>query len=105
MPDLAGWRKERLPEIPESHKFTVIPDWICEIFSPTTGTFNREIKKPLYANYGVRYSWLIHPLEKTLEAYKLAQSEWELQAVLSAKDRFALEPFETVEFNVSEIME
>jgi Uma2 family endonuclease len=49
VPDLAGWRKERLIEVSESHKFTVIPDWICDIYSPSTETFDKEVKMPLYA--------------------------------------------------------
>ena len=59
VPDLAGWRRERMPEIPQGHRFEIVPDWICEILSPSTASKDREIKMPIYAHYGVRYAWLL----------------------------------------------
>ncbi len=65
VPDLAGWRRERLPIIPEDQRFLVAPDWACEILSPGSRSKDREIKTPLYARHGVRHVWLVDPRERT----------------------------------------
>ena len=53
VPDLAGWHRDRMPELPEDHRFPIVPDWVCEILSPSTASHDRETKMPLYARYGV----------------------------------------------------
>ena len=105
VPDVAGWRKERLPTVPEGHKFTVVPDWICEIFSPSTETIDKEIKMPLYAKYRVKYLWHIHPILKTLDAYKLENGEWITLGSFIAGERPRIEPFGEIEINVNELMD
>ena len=67
VPDIAGWRRQRMPDIPRDHRFEVVPDWVCEILSPSTAGKDREIKLPIYAHYGVQYVWLVDPLARTLE--------------------------------------
>jgi len=104
VPDVAGWRKERLPEIPESHKFTVVPDWICEVLSPSTASIDREIKMPLYAQHGVKYLWLVDPKNQTLEAYKLVDSSWTLLGEFSETATFSLEPFDAVSFTLEQFL-
>ena len=105
VPDLAGWKKERLPEIPDTHKFTVIPDWICEIFSPSTESIDKEIKMPLYAKYGVKYLWLIHPIKKSLQAFKLTNNEWILQGTFEGNDAISIEPFDSINIKLNDLME
>lgn len=105
VPDVAGWRKENLPEIPESHKFAVVPEWICEVFSPSTEGVDREIKMPLYAQYGVKYLWLVHPIKKTLATYKLVGNEWQSQGIFESGSSVSVEPFEQIEFTVDDLME
>ncbi|MCU1349607.1 MAG: uncharacterized protein JWO56_2637, partial [Acidobacteria bacterium] len=61
VPDLAGWRRERMPELPDDHRFRVVPDWVCEIASPSTGRLDRVVKMPLYAKHGVAHAWIIDP--------------------------------------------
>lgn len=76
VPDLAGWRRERLPALPKDQRFEVVPDWLCEILSPSTESKDRRIKLPLYARHGVGHVWLVDPVERTLEAFELADGEW-----------------------------
>lgn len=61
VPDLAGWRRERMPSLSQDHRFTTVPDWVCEILSPGTRSKDQELKAPLYARYGVSSLWLIDP--------------------------------------------
>lgn len=76
VPDLAGWRRARLPALPKGHRATVIPDWVCEILSPSTESKDRKIKMPIYAKYGVPHAWLIDPIARSLEAYALEAGTW-----------------------------
>ncbi len=69
VPDVAGWRKERMPRLPETAFFSLSPDWVCEVLSPNTARKDRIKKMPLYAKYGVSYIWLIDPILKTLETH------------------------------------
>ncbi len=103
VPDVAGWKKSRMPVMPEGHKFTVVPDWVCEVLSPSTESSDREIKKPLYARYGVRYLWLMHPKNQTLEAYKLVKGDWQLQGEFCENDKVCVEPFELLDITLGEL--
>jgi Uma2 family endonuclease len=101
VPDLAGWRRERLPEIPSDQRFEVVPDWICEILSPSTRSKDREIKIPLYARRGVGHAWLIDPHVPVLEAYELRDGEWSLVATFGAEDTVAVAPFPAACFRLA----
>lgn len=103
VPDLAGWRRERMPEIPRESQFEVVPDWICEILSPSTRSKDREIKMPLYAHYGVAYAWLLDPDVETLEAYELRGAEWVQLAAYAADATPAAVPFEAAAFRVADL--
>lgn len=98
VPDLAGWRRERLIEPPDEAYFTLAPDWVCEIISPSTRKFDLEEKRPIYAREGVGHIWLIDPAARALEAFSLSGSEW-LPAG-SARDRepVSFPPFDAISF-------
>ena len=98
VPDVAGWRRERMPEIPDLAWFELTPDWVCEILSPSTAQTDRSIKMPLYAEQDVAYLWLVDPTLHTLESYALGNSRWTLVATLKADDKVSLPPFEGIEF-------
>ncbi len=100
VPDLAGWRRERMPYLPEDQRFEVVPDWICEILSPSTASKDREIKLPLYAHYGVQYAWLIDPAKRTLEAYRLDAKAWIEVGRFADADQVAVPPFEAVSLDL-----
>ena len=103
VPDLAGWRRERLPAIPEGVRFEVAPDWVCEILSPTTARKDRIVKLPLYARYGVAFAWLVDPLSRTLEAFELREGAWTLRATLKDDDAVSIVPFDAVRFSLADL--
>jgi Uma2 family endonuclease len=71
VPDLAGWRRERVPVLPDAAFCSIAPDWICEVLSDSTEEHDREEKMPVYAREGVRHAWLVDPVARTLEVYTL----------------------------------
>lgn len=103
VPDLAGWRRGRMPSVPEDHRFEVVPDWICEILSPATAKKDRIVKLPIYAQFGVAHVWIVDPVAQTLEAFELRQGRWTLIAMLKDDDTVAVSPFDAVEFSLSDL--
>ena len=103
VPDLAGWRRERMPNVPDEHRFEVVPDWVCEILSPSTAKKDRVIKLPIYAHYGVAHVWLVDPLAQTLEAFELQQGRWVLIATLKDDDEVAVPPFDAAPFSLADL--
>ncbi|MBF0628135.1 MAG: Uma2 family endonuclease [Magnetococcales bacterium] len=101
VPDVAGWRKERMPQVPQGHRFEVVPDWVCEVLSPTTARRDRGVKLALYARYGVAFCWLIDPGVQTLEVLTLVQGRWQLAGVHGGADRVQVPPFEAVTMDLS----
>jgi Uma2 family endonuclease len=71
VPDLAGWRVERMQGLPETAYYTIVPDWVCEVLSKSTEAIDRNEKLPLRASMGVRHAWLVDPIAKTLEVHTL----------------------------------
>ncbi len=100
VPDLAGWRIEHLPELPATAYFSVTPDWVCEVLSPSTAALDRADKMPIYAKAGVRHAWLIDPLLRTLEVLRLEGSAWLLVATYKNDARVRAEPFEAVDLEL-----
>lgn len=103
VPDLAGWRRERMPELPEDHRFEVVPDWVCEILSPATAKTDRVRKLPLYAEQGVAHVWLVDPIARTLEAFALSDRRWLLIAALQDEDTVCVPPFDAVSFSLADL--
>jgi Uma2 family endonuclease len=101
-PDLAGWRKERLPELPSDRSITVVPDWICEILSPSTRTYDQRVKRPFYARIGVAFLWFIDVEARTLTVSKLVDGRWLELGVHGEEDRVRAEPFDAIELAVGE---
>jgi Uma2 family endonuclease len=101
VPDIGGWRRERLPTIPEEAFFSLAPDWVCEVLSPSTASLDRVKKMPLYLNLGVKYLWLIDPIIKTLEVYKSDQVSWVLVKTYMNSDKVVAVPFDAIEIELS----
>jgi Uma2 family endonuclease len=103
VPDLAGWRRERMPAVPEGHRFEVAPDWVCEILSPVTARKDRALKLPLYAEYRVAHAWLVDPLAQTLEAFSLCAEGWLLIATLKDDEAVNVPPFDAITFSLADL--
>ena len=102
VPDLAGWRRKRLPKLPETAWFELAPDWICEVLSPATAKVDRLEKIPLYAQAGVGHLWLIDPDLRTLEVYALqADGHWLLLATLGNDAQVSEQPFDAIRFDLA----
>lgn len=101
VPDLAGWRRERLPALPEAAWFEQAPDWVCEILSPATARLDRVRKMPIYAQTGVSHLWLVDPELRTLEAYARQESRWLLLASHSEDDVVRVPPFDAIELELA----
>ncbi len=101
VPDLAGWRRKRLPELPEKPYFELSPDWVCEIISPSTAREDRVEKMPIYAREGVVYIWLIDPDLRTLEAFELRGKQWVLLGAYEEDNPVSVAPFDVIEFDLS----
>ncbi|XTI71624.1 Uma2 family endonuclease [Acidithiobacillus sp. AC3] len=103
VPDLAGWRRERLPSLPQTAWFEVAPDWVCEVLSPATARTDRVLKLPRYAAAGVSHCWLIDPDTRTVEAYANQDGRWLLLGAWGGSDQAAIEPFAAIELELSSL--
>lgn len=100
VPDLAGWRRETLPDLPETAYFAVRPDWICEVLSPSTSRIDRLKKMRIYAREGVGHAWLVDPIARLLEVYRLHEGSW-LQVGVHGDDEIVrAEPFDAIELDL-----
>lgn len=97
VPDIAGWRQERMPEIPNATAIDVVPDWVCEVLSPSTARLDRFYKLPRYAMHGVRYAWIVDAVIRGIEVYRLDGPHYKLIATFDGNEQVRAEPFETVE--------
>ncbi len=95
-PDLAGWRRERLQDPWDARPIRVVPDWICEIISPSNGSHDRVTKRALYARYGVSFYWLVDPHQCVLEALQLCDGKWLELGAWDASDAAGIQPFDAV---------
>ncbi|MYH58919.1 MAG: Uma2 family endonuclease [Boseongicola sp. SB0675_bin_26] len=98
VPDLAGWRRETMPEYPDAAYFTIAPDWVCEVLSPPTRRLDRSEKRALYAREGVRHLWFVDPDARTLEAFELRDGQWVLLGTLAGDAPVSLPPFDAITF-------
>ncbi len=103
VPDIAGWRRERMPKIPRGHRFEIVPDWACEVLSPSTAKKDRVVKMPVYAQYGVGYLWLVHPLDRTLEAFALHEGCWTVIGLFQDNDTVRVAPFDELALSLGDL--
>lgn len=101
VPDLGGWRRERLPGVGSEAYFVLPPDWICEVLSPATEKRDRTDKLRIYAREGVPHVWLINPDQRTIEVLRLQGDKWLTLAAYSDSVRVRAEPFEAFELDLA----
>lgn len=101
VPDIAGWKRERFTPPAKAAFIEITPDWILEVLSPSTGRTDRMLKMPRYAEFGVSHLWLVDPILKTLEVFKLENKGWRLLAVHGENEIVRAEPFEAMEITLA----
>jgi Uma2 family endonuclease len=101
VPDLAGWRRERLPKLPDVAVMTLAPDWVCEVLSAETMALDRGSKMLAYARARVAHVWLVDPDMRTLEVYRFEDEGWLLLDVHEGASRVHAEPFEALGFELA----
>ena len=103
VPDLAGWRRERMAELPDTAYFTLAPDWACEVLSASTRRLDLHEKRPVYAREGVGHLWLVDPADRTLEAFELREGQWVLIASAKDDDPVSIRPFDAITFSLGDL--
>jgi Uma2 family endonuclease len=103
VPDLAGWRRARMPELPDAAAFELAPDWVCEVLSPSTAAIDRAEKMPIYARERVPHIWLVDPIARTLEAFHLENDRWTLLGTWRDDARVRAEPFTELELELASL--
>ena len=104
VPDLAGWRKERMPFVPDVAFIDFVPDWICEILSPSTEKNDRGRKRRIYATHGLPHYWLLNVPERQLEAYELRDGKFVLFETFEDSADVNAQPFSAVPFLLSDLL-
>jgi Uma2 family endonuclease len=99
-PDLAGWRRERLPHLPDDEPIGVVPDWICEVLSPSTRGYDLLVKRRFYAEIGVGHLWYVDPDVQSLTVSRLVDGKWLELGVHGPAEKVRVEPFEAVEIDL-----
>ncbi|MDY7227434.1 Uma2 family endonuclease [Hyalangium rubrum] len=103
VPDIAGWRRERLPELPDVTVMTLPPDWVCEVLSDETEALDRGSKMLTYAREQVEHVWLVNPDTRTLEVYRFEDACWSLLAVHEDAAKVRAEPFQTLKLELGSL--
>ncbi len=103
VPDIAGWRRAFIPKIPEAAYWTVRPDWVCEVLSPSTRALDMGAKRDFYMREGVPYLWLVDPLARSLEGYALRRGVWAILSRFEGDALVSLPPFEAVSFDLGNL--
>jgi Uma2 family endonuclease len=102
-PDLAGWRRARLPDPGEQRPISITPDWVCEVLSPSSVAYDRVTKSRLYAANGIRHYWIIDVDARTLEAFELVEQRWVLAGSYDEDALVRVAPFVEVELPVGRL--
>ncbi len=105
VPDVAGWRRARMPELPTTAFLTLAPDWVCETLSTSTEALDRGRKRRVYGREGVGDLWFINPTVKTLEVHRLDGETYRVIATHSGEDVVRAEPFDAIELPLGRLWE
>lgn len=103
VPDIAGWRRERMPEFHDVAAFELAPDWVCEVLSPSTARLDRNYKTRVYAQHGVEYGWIVDALNRSVELSQLETGRWQLMETFVGDDPVRIPPFEALELRLGDL--
>jgi Uma2 family endonuclease len=101
-PDVAGWRRERMADLPVDEPIRVVPDWVCEILSPTTRRHDMLRKLPYYAKIGVPFMWLVDIEARVLTVHRLDGDTWRVIGTYSDETEARIEPFDAVPLSIAD---
>ncbi|MFO0590273.1 MAG: Uma2 family endonuclease [Polyangiaceae bacterium] len=99
-PDVVAWRRERMPEMPADVPITILPDWICEILSPSNAGTDTVLKMNLYHQCQVGHYWILDPQRETLTVYRWTREGYLYVLGACRGDRVRAEPFEAIDLQV-----
>ena len=100
VPDIAGWRRTRLPSVPADAYLTLAPDWVCEVLSTSTEAIDRSKKLRIYAREGVAHAWLVDPLARSLEVMSLESGRWTQRDRYEGETKVRVAPFDAIAFEL-----
>lgn len=100
VPDLAGWKRARLPELPDEPYLSLAPDWVCEVLSPSTAALDRTDKLGVYARDRVPHVWLLDPDVKLLEVLELDGETYRFAGAHRGGARVRAVPFDAIELDL-----
>lgn len=103
VPDIAGWRNERFAKAGDENWIDIVPDWICEVHSPSTRKRDVTDKRDIYGTFGVKHLWFVDPDTRTLEAFVNEGGEWHLIAALRDDDPVCVAPFDAITFKLDDL--
>ena len=101
VPDIAGWRRARVPQLPTAAALELVPDWVCEVLSPSTARIDLVLKLPRYRQAGVNHVWILDPLQQTLQVFRREAATWVLASACGGADTIHAEPFEAIALDLS----
>lgn len=100
-PDISGWRRSRMPKLPRDVPVELVPDWVCEVLSPSNEAYDRSAKMTLYAHCGIAHAWLVSPDQRLVEAYELVGGRWTVLGVWTDGAAVKVAPFDAIVLDVS----
>lgn len=103
VPRMSGWRRARLPRLPEDESIKVVPDWVCEVLSPPTREYILRVKRLFYAKHGIPWMWIVDPEARVLAASRLENGRWFEVGTWRDDDCARIAPFDAIELDLSDI--
>jgi hypothetical protein len=106
VPDVSGWTRTRMSVLPtDLAYFVLVPDWVCEVLSPSTERMDRSEKAEIYAEHGVQHLWFLDPEIQTLEVMRLDGDTYRVLKTFGGDVRARAEPFDAIELPLAALWE
>lgn len=103
VPDIAGWKRERMPRLPDTAAFNIAPDWVCECLSPSTQRHDKGAKRAIYATHAVEHMWYVDPPNRCLEVFRLSGVDWIASHTFFDDDPVTAPPFDAIAFSLANL--